>query len=213
MRRLIYLTALGLAAAWMAGAQSAAPTAPAKIGIINIQSAIVSTKDGQKAAGDLQTRFTPKKVELERKQAEIAELQDKLSKGRNTLSEDARQGMVRDIDAKTKSLTRATEDAQAEWDQEQQRIFNEMGGKMLALIDKYAKDNAYSVILDVSSPQTPVLFASNSIDITKDLVEMYDKNAPSMAAAPSAAASTPKPPGAAPVKRPATPPPAAAAPK
>ena len=144
----------------------------------------------------MQTRFTPKKVELEKKQTEIAELQDKLNKGRNTLSEDARQGMVRDIDAKTKSLTRATEDAQAEWDQEQQRIFNEMGGKMLALIDKYAKENGYSVILDVSSPQTPVLFASNSIDITKDLVEMYDKNAPSMTAAPSAAASAPKPPGA-----------------
>ncbi len=198
------MTALGLAAAWMAGAQSAAP-AQMKIGIINIQSAIVSTKDGQKAAGDLQTRFTPKKVELEKKQTEIAELQDKLSKGRNTLSEDARQGMVRDIDAKTKSLTRATEDAQAEWDQEQQRIFNEMGGKMLALIDKYAKENAYSVILDVSSPQTPVLFASNSIDITKDLVEMYDKNAPNMTAAPAAAASAPKPPPAAPVKRPVTP--------
>ena len=182
-----------------------------KIGIINIQSAIVSTKDGQKAAGDLQTRFTPKKVELEKKQTEIAEMQDKLNKGRNTLSEDARQGMVRDIDAKTKSLTRATEDAQAEWDQEQQRIFNEMGGKMLALIDKYAKDNAYSVILDVSSPQTPVLFASNSIDITKDLVDMYDKNAPNMTAAPASASSAPRPTQAAPPKRPGAP--AAAAPK
>src|SRR5438876_57449 len=97
MSRLIHLTAFGLAAAFVAVAQSAAP-APMKIGIINIQSAIVSTKDGQKAAGDLQTRFTPKKVELEKKQTEIAELQDKLSKGRNTLSEDARQSMVRDID-------------------------------------------------------------------------------------------------------------------
>jgi outer membrane protein len=213
MRRLTYLTALGLAAAWMAGAQSAAP-APMKIGIINIQSAIVSTKDGQKAAGDLQTRFTPKKVELEKKQTEIAEMQDKLSKGRNTLSEDARQGMVRDIDAKTKSLTRATEDAQAEWDQEQQRIFNEMGGKMLALLDKYGKENAYSIILDVSSQQSAVLFASNSIDVTRDMVEIYDKNAGAMTAAPAgaaAAASAPRPPAAAPAKRPATP--AAGAPK
>jgi outer membrane protein len=213
MRRLIYLTALGLTAAWMAGAQTAAP-ASAKIGIFNIQSAIISTKDGQKAAGDLQTRFTPKKVELEKKQTEIAELQDKLNKGRNTLSEDARQGMVRDIDAKTKSLTRATEDAQAEWDQEQQRIFNDMGGKMLALLDKYGKDNGYSIIIDVSSQQTPVLFASNSIDVTRDMVEIYDKNAGSMTApaASGAAASAPKPPPAAPAKRPATPP-AAGAPK
>ena len=149
------LPALGLALVVSAGAQSTA-----KVGVINIQSAIVSTKDGQKAAGDLQSRFTPKKVELEKKQSEIAEMQDKLSKGRNTLSEEARQTMVRDIDAKTKSLTRATEDAQAEWDQEQQRIFNEMGGKMLALLDKYGKENAYSIILDVSSQQTNSIHTS-----------------------------------------------------
>jgi outer membrane protein len=194
----LLLPVLGLGLALSAVAQNAT-----KVGVINIQSAIISTKDGQKAAGDIQARFNPKKTELDRRQAEIGQLQDQLNKGRNTLSEEARQNLVRDIDQKTKSLNRSTEDAQAELNQEQEKIMNELGGRMMAVIDKYAKDNGYVMILDVSSPQTPVLYASNPIDITKDVIELYDKNAPAAAsAAPAPAAARP----AAPAPKPAMPP-------
>jgi len=178
-----------------AGAQTAG-----KYGVINIQSAIVSTKDGQKAAGEIQGRFTPKKADLDRRQSEIGQLQDQLNRGRNTLSEEARQKLVRDIDQKTKSLNRDTEDAQAELSQEEQKIMNELGGRIMAVIDKYAKDNGYSLILDVSSPQTPVLYASNGIDITKEIIDLYDKNAPAPGAAAPAATARP------PATRPAVPP-------
>ena len=36
-----------------------------KVGVIHIQNAIIRTQDGQKAAAELQTRFDPKKKELE----------------------------------------------------------------------------------------------------------------------------------------------------
>ena len=69
------------------------------------------------------------------------------------------------------------EDAQAELDQDQNRLLNELGGRMLAVLDKYANDNGFAVILDVSSQQTPVLFAANGIDVTREVVELYNKNA------------------------------------
>ena len=46
---------------------------------------------------------------------------------------------------------------------------------MMAVIEKYAKDNGYTMILDVSNPNTPVLYASSAIDITQDIVSLYDK--------------------------------------
>jgi outer membrane protein len=61
-------------------------------------------------------------------------------------------------------------------------------------IDKYAKDSGYSLILDVSNPNTPVLYASNTIDITKEIIDLYDKNAgalPTTSAAPPNAARPP----------------------
>ncbi len=193
--------ALALCAVPFAHAQSGAAV-PNKVGIIHIQNAIISTKDGQKAANELQTKFAPKKSELEKKQSTIAQLQDQLRKGSNTMSEDAKQKLVREIDQNTKSLNRETEDAQAELDQEQNKIMQELGQRLVAVMDKYAKENGYSVILDVSSPQTPVLFAASGIDITQDIIALYDKSsAPAASAAPAAA-----PPAAA---KPAAPPPPA----
>lgn len=210
---LIVLPALSLAVALVGSGQTAPPAT--KVGIINIQSAIVSTKDGQKAANDIQSRFSPRKAELDKKQGEVAQLQDQLNKGRNTLSEEARQQLMREIDQKTKSLNRDTEDARAELDQEEQKIMSELGGRIMAVIDKYAKDNGYSVILDVSSPQTPVLYAANNIDITKDIIELYDRNAPSAAsAAPGATSPAPgATPGRAPITRPVIPAPKPQPPK
>ena len=176
--------------------------------MINIQGAIVSTKDGQKAASEIQTRFNPKKAELDKRQSDIGQLQDQLNRGRNTLSEEAQQKLVREIDQKTKSLNRDTEDARSELDQEQQKIMGELFSRIQVVLDKYAKDNGYTLILDISSPQTPVLYASNTIDVTRDIIELYDKNAPSAtAAAPApAVARAPAPKPAVPAAKPAAPP-------
>lgn len=165
-----------------------------KVAVINVQSALVSTKDGQKAASEIQGRFSPKKTELEKRQTEIGQLQDQLNRGRNTLSDEARQNLVREIDQKTKALNRDTEDAQAELNQEEQKIMGELLGRLMQVVNKYAKDNGYVLVLDVSSQQTPVMYASNTIEITKEIVELYDKNAPSAPAAPGTpAAPAPKP--------------------
>jgi len=181
-----------------AGMLASAQTTPAqatpaqtKVGIIHIQNAIISTKDGQKAASELSTRFAPKKADLDKKQSTIAQLQDQLRKGSNTMAEDAKQKLMREIDQSTKSLNRESEDAQAELDQEQNKIMQELGQRIMAVIDKYAKDNGYALILDVSSQQTPVLYATNSIDITQDIIALYDKNAPAAGAAKPAGTAPP----------------------
>ncbi len=151
----------------------------------------------------------PKKQALDKKQADIASLQDQLRKGSNTMSEDAKQKLMRQIDQDTKSLNRETEDAQAELDQEQGKLMQELGQRIMAVIDKYARDNGYALILDVSSPQAPVLYAASGIDITNEIVAMYDKNAP--AAGPVSAAPRPAAPAApavrsTPAARPVAPP-------
>jgi outer membrane protein len=181
------LAALTFAAASFAHAQGQ----PGKVGVINIQAAIASTKDGQKAASELESKALPKRKTLETKQNEINTLKDQLQKGQNTLSETAKQDLFRNIDTKTKSLNRDVEDAQAEFDQEQQKALGELGPKIMAVIDKYAKDNGFTLILDVSSQQTPVVYASNTIDVTREIIEMYDKNA-GAPASPKPAAATPR---------------------
>lgn len=182
------LPILAVCGALLAPAQTA--NQPSKVGIINIQQAIVETKDGKKAASELEAKFAPKRKELEKLQAEINAMRDQLQKGANTLSDDAKQRLMRDIDSRTKNFNREAEDAQAELEQEQGRIFQELGQRMMAVLDKYATDNGFAVIMDVSSPQSPVLFAANGINVTQEIIELYDKNSPG---AVGAAPAAPKP--------------------
>lgn len=171
-----------------------------KVGVISIQGAIVGTKDGQKASGELDNKFAPKKKEFDARQSEIAQLQEQYNKGGAVMSEEKRQQMARDIDEKKKRLERDMQDAEEDLRGEQQKLLQGLGGRMMAVIEKYAKDNGYTMILDVSNPNTPVLYASSGIDITQDIVSLYDKTStnggPAPTAAPAATTPAPKTPGA-----------------
>jgi len=185
---MIAMGAIGVVMA--AGAQ----TSPmGKVGVINIQSAIVGTKDGQKAAAELENEMAPRRKDVESKQAEIQGLKDQLQKGANTLSDTAKEELYRNIDEKTKRLNRTMEDDNAEMQSEQDRLLRDLSQKIMVVINKYAQDNGYSLIIDVSSPQTPVLFASNAIDVTKDIIDLYDKNAGAMSSPAPATGSASRP--------------------
>ncbi|MGC9972569.1 MAG: OmpH family outer membrane protein [Bryobacteraceae bacterium] len=198
MRKSVFRAPL-LAASFGILAFAQAGSSPSKVGIIHIQNAIIQTRDGQKAAADIDAKFAPKRREVEQKQSEIQALETQYRTGVNTMSEEAKAKLARDIELKRKLLQRQTDDAQAELDQEQQRILQELGQKMMVVIDKYAADRGYALILDVSVPQNPVLYASNTIDITRDIVDLYDKG--SGLPAPAAPAAAPSKPATPPAKK------------
>jgi outer membrane protein len=192
-----------LASAALAAFLAIPSAAQQKVGTINIQQAIISTKDGQKAAADLQAKIEPRRKDLEAKRAQIESLTQQLQKMGTVGSEDAKRRLQDDITAKQKSLQRDGEDAQADFDLEQQKLLNDLGGRIMQVINKYATDNGFSMILDISSQQTPVIWAATSVDVTNDIIKLYDANAPSsMSSAPAAKpAPAPAKPAAGPAKK------------
>lgn len=170
-------------------AASAPSGASAKIGIVNIQDAIIATNEGKKEFDALQTRFAPKQNDLKNLNDEVENLKKDLQAKQDKLNEEERAKQVKNLEVKQKTLQRNYEDAQNEFQQAEQEVVNRIGGKMLNVLEKYAKSNNYSVILDVSNPQTPVLWASQGTNITKELVDAY--NAESPVAAPAAPANRP----------------------
>ena len=177
-----------LAAACMAcGAYAQAPAA--KIAVINFQGAIIGTKDGQKAAKELETKFAPKRKELTDQQAELQSLNDQLRKGSNTMSQDKQAQLERDLEDKNKRFQRDQQDANDEWNAEQQRLLQSLGQRLIAVVEKYAKDNGYTMVLDVSNPNTPVLYAASSTEITQDIISLYDKT--SVNGGPASVPTTP----------------------
>jgi outer membrane protein len=148
--------------------------APARIAILNAQNALLSTKEGHRAWEEFEAKFAAKKADLEKRQAEIAALQDQLRKSGAIMSDDAQRRLAREIDKKTKALNHDAEDTQADYELEQGDITRDLERKFRAVVDKYAKDNGYTVVLDVSNPQTPAFWWANAADITNEVVRTYD---------------------------------------
>ena len=172
------------------GSAAASPTTPSptKIGIVNIQEAIISTNEGKKELEALQQKFSPKQAELKTMSDDVENLKKTFQAQSDKLNDEERNTRAKEIEAKQKNLQRSYEDAQNDFQQAEQEMINRIGGKMLNTLEKYAKANGYAVVLDVSNPQTPVLWANQGTVITKELVDAYNTQNPS--AAPAAKPAT-----------------------
>jgi outer membrane protein len=118
-------------------------------------------------------------------------MNDKLQKGGATLSPEARAKMQDDLGRGSRNLQHDIDDLNAELQQDEGKIMQEMGSKMSQLIQSYASKHGYSIVLDVSSEQTPVLWADAASNITADIVKEYDALHPVKSAAAASAISAP----------------------
>jgi outer membrane protein len=166
-------------------AQEGGAAAANKVGIINIQAAISSTAEGKQANAELQSKFAPRTAELQQLQKQIDDVRSRLQTGQTTLSEQETERLSEQGQRLARTLQRKQQDLQADESDASQDAINRIGRKMMAILDKYAKEHGYSVILDTSSQQTPVIYASNQVDLTEELVHLFDR------AYPVAASSAP----------------------
>jgi outer membrane protein len=66
-------------------------------------------------------------------------------------------------------------------------MVQELGGKIMQVINKYATDNQYAMVFDVSGQPNNIMFASAASDITRDIIALYDKSAAVTPTVPPAA--------------------------
>jgi outer membrane protein len=179
----------------------AKPAAITKVAILSMRDAMLATKEGQKAGQQLQATFQPRGAVLQKLGADIQAAEDQLRKGAATLSADAQRNLQLDIANKKKDLERKTQDLNTDAEEADNKMMENITSKMGAVIETYAKANGYTVVMDA---QQPVLWASETANITPQIVSAYDQAHPLPAAAAPAPAKNPPPP--APAKNP--PPPA-----
>ncbi len=181
-------------------AQTAAGSASAgKIGVINVRQAIVTTAEGKLASSELQTQFAPRQNELEGMNKQINDLRNRLSAGANTLSDEEKvrltqqgQRLTQQLDRKNNELNEDVQAAQAD-------VVDKIGRKMMDVLDRYARENGLVAVFDSSAQNSPILFASTNIDITQEIIKLYDQAYPVKGGA-TAPATKPAP------TKPATPP-------
>jgi len=175
-------------------AAPAAPAGPAKIAVIAFQLAVAQTNEGQRNFADLQKKYDPKRQQLKGLSDEIDSLKKQLQAQGDKLSDAERATRAKTVDDKEKQLQRSAEDAQNDMNQEMQELYNNLASKVYDVMATYAQQQGYTLVLDIGQQQSPVLYATPTIDISKALVEAY--NVKSGVPAPAAPAAAPKAPAA-----------------
>jgi outer membrane protein len=177
--------------------QSATP-AQAKVGVMNIQAAILNCAEGKKAFEDLKAKYQPRQQELQRLQQEIQAIQDQLSKQSATLSDEEQSRLNREAEEKQKLYNRSLEDFKNDSNRDQEEVLNKVGQKMLRVINDYAQQNGFTLIVG-DDQRVPVYFAAKDVELTEEITKRYDAANPVAVAATPAkpvakpAASTPAP--------------------
>lgn len=202
--------ALNAAAQTPAPAASAAPVAavPAKVAVIAFAAAVAQTNEGQRTLGDVQRKFEPKRAQLKTLNDEIDTLTKQLQAQGDKLSPTESAARSKSIDDKKKALQRQAEDAQNDYNQEMGEAMNSLETKVYEVVQAYAKDQGYTLVLDGSQQQTPILWFAETTNITPQIIAAYNTKsgvpAPPPSAAPAATTPTrpaaPKAPAAAPKK-------------
>jgi outer membrane protein len=175
-------------------ATATAPAGPAKIAVVAFQVAVAQTNEGQRNFADLQKKYDPKRQQLKALSDDVDNLTKQLQTQGDKLSEAERASRAKTIDDKKKQLQREAEDAQNDMQQEMQELYNGLASKVYDVLANYAQQHGYTLVLDVAQQQTPVLYATESTNITKAVIEAYNVKS-GVPAPPAAAAPAPKAPG------------------
>jgi len=196
--RVIVLAALLLAPAMGVLAQGAGNSpAPAtsKVGVLNVRLAIVNTAEGKQASAELQSQFAARQNELENLRKQIEDLQSRLRSGERTLSDDEKTRLQRQGEIVARQFQRKQDELQEDTNAAQGEVVDRIGRKMLEVLDRYARENGYTAVFDTSGQNSPVIYASSQIDVTQDIIRLYDQAYPVKGGAtpPRPQPGTPKP--------------------
>lgn len=196
---LLFLPATG---AWAQAGAGAAPSSQMKVGTLNVRQAIVTTAEGKQASAQLQSQFASQQNDLQNMQKQIQDLQNRVTNSHGTLSDDEQARLQRQGELMTRQFQRKQDDLNEAVNAAQSDVIDNIGRKMLDVLDRYSRENGYTVVFDTSAQGSPVVYGSSQIDITQEIVRLYDQafpvkggstSAPSGSAPPASQPKAPAP--------------------
>jgi outer membrane protein len=180
------------AAASAQGTAAGGSSASSKVGVIDVRTAIVSTAEGKQASAELQSQFASRQVELENLNKQVNDLRQRLQASQGKLSPDEEARLTQQGQRLAAQLERKQTEYQEDVNAAQGEVIDRIGRKLVDVLDRYARENGYVAIFDSSAQNSPILYKSTQIDVTQDIVRLYDQAYPVKAAAATTPAQ-PKP--------------------
>jgi len=175
-----------------------------RIAVVDFEKAVVESAEGKKSSEKFNAALQSKQADVEKRQKELEDGQKKLQTQERTLSEIAKANLQKDIDRRTTELQRLNEDAQKELQSLRDELLRPIAERASAILNALAAEQGYTLIIDVSNPQSNVVWFNPKNDLTEELTRRIDAATKTNEAAKPAAPPAVRPAAPAPVAPPRT---------
>jgi Skp family chaperone for outer membrane proteins len=188
---ILYATGIGKLTTSVASG-NAAPTSPLASSVdpatitIRIQEAVARSQEGQRASARMRSRWEAPLAELEKRdtyikaERESLDRESKRQRGvwpfRHAMRAKGKAKRSRAIDRKAEDVSRERARIQAAVSEEQRRVVGDIARRLIPLLESYAREHGYSLVLDTGQENGPVVVALN--DITDEIVRLFDRAFP-----------------------------------
>lgn len=163
---------LGLIVFGMVRADAAGPSAT-KVGYVDLQRTLNETKIGKKARKRLERDKAKKQKDLDKSTEELEKAAMELNKQRAVLKPNVLRQREAEIQQKYVQLQEKYMKLQQELAQMEGKLVRDIFGKAAPVIEKIAKRDGYTIILEKS--ESAVLWAAPSTDITDEVNKRLDR--------------------------------------
>jgi outer membrane protein len=190
---LVAASLLATAAGWAQETPAAGASAANKVGVIDVRIAIGNTAEGKLASAELQSQFAARQTELENMNKQLNDLGQRLQASSGKLSQEEEGRLTAQGQRLRQQIDRKQNEYQEDVNAAQGEVIDRIGRKLVDVLDRYAREHGYAAIFDSSAQNSPILYKSNQIDVTQDIIRLYDQAYPVKAAATAPAQTKPAP--------------------
>lgn len=191
-----------------ASAPAPAPAGPVKIGVINVERLVQESALGKEAFNRVKKLNDAKKDEGDKLQKELRDMEQKLADQGSSMADDKRESLQKSYQEKAIAFKRFQDDANRDLEAAQKKELSELERRVFPVINQVGKEKGFTLIFNKF--QSGLVFADDSVDITDDVLRVFNTTVavpapaakPEGAAAKSASPAAKTAPGPAPTKKP-----------
>lgn len=127
----------------------------------------------------LNREFQPRQTELQQIQQRATALNDEIEKTKTVADPKTISAKIDQLEGFKIELKRKSEDAQQAYDRRRKEIFTPLQDAIGKALEAFAKQRGITVLIDGS--QVPVVYAADSIDITRAFINDFNGKNPATA--------------------------------
>ena len=175
----------------LAQTQTRPAATPANIAIID-SSAFSDEKNGiarvMAAMQQMEAKFTPLRTEIRGMRERLSTMRADLQKKRAIQDAATTAKQAEEADRLEIQIKRKAEDAQTSYQKESLAVLDPLQKDIGNALTAYAQSKGITLLIDAN--RVPIVYAANSLDITKDFIADYNRTHPATVA-PAAAPARP----------------------